>query len=72
MSQFGWQFETRIVSTTGGNQALMEWLVLLGGLEQDERSLPLAWLAGYRMAKGLERRGRRPYIPPPHLPPGVE
>jgi hypothetical protein len=54
MSQFGWQFETQMVSTTEGNQALMEWLILLGGLEQDETSVSLAWLAGYRLANGLE------------------
>jgi hypothetical protein len=54
MSQFGWQFETQMVSTTEGNQALMEWLLLLGGLEQDETSLSIAWLAGYRLANGLE------------------
>jgi len=54
MSQFGWQFETQMVSTTDGSQALMEWLVLLGGLEQDETSLSLAWLAGYRLGNGLE------------------
>jgi len=54
MSQFGWQFETQMVSTTNGSQALMEWLILLGGLEQDETSLSVAWLAGYRLANGLE------------------
>ena len=54
MSQFGWQFETQMVSTTDGNQALMEWLILLGGLEQDETSISLAWLAGYRLYNGLE------------------
>lgn len=32
----------------------MEWLILLGGLEQDETSLSVAWLAGYRLANGLE------------------
>ncbi len=54
MSQFGWQFETQMVSTQTGNQALMEWLVLFGGLEQDEKSLSVAWLAGYRTSTGLE------------------
>lgn len=54
MSQFGWQFETQMVSTQTGNQALMEWLVLFGGLEQDETSISLAWMAGYRTATGLE------------------
>ena len=54
MSQFGWQFETQIVSTESGNQALMEWIVLLGGLEQDEMTLSLSWMAGYRLPAGLE------------------
>ena len=54
MSQFGWQFETQIVSTQSGNQALMEWVVLVGGVEQDELNLSLSWLAGYRLPNGLE------------------
>jgi len=54
MSQFGWQFETQIVSTSSGNQALMEWVVLVGGVEQDELNLSLSWLAGYRLPSGLE------------------
>lgn len=54
MSQFGWQFETQIVSTQTGNQALMEWIVLLGGVEQDEMNLSLSWMAGLRLPTGLE------------------
>ncbi len=54
MSQFGWQFETQIVSTTDGSQALMEWVFLVGGVEQDEINLSLAWLAGYRLYNGVE------------------
>jgi hypothetical protein len=54
MSQFGWQFETQVLSTQSGNQALMEWVVLLGGVEQDELNLGLSWLAGYRLPNGLE------------------
>jgi hypothetical protein len=54
MTQFGWQFETRIMSTQGGNQALMEWVVLVGGVEQDEFNLGVSWLAGYRMENGVE------------------
>jgi len=54
ISQFGWQFETQIVSTESGNRALMEWIVLLGGLEQSERNLSLSWMAGYRLPNGLE------------------
>ena len=54
MTQFGWQFETQIMSTEGGNQALMEWVVLIGGVEQDEFNLGVSWLAGYRAANGIE------------------
>jgi len=54
MSQFGWQFETQVVSTTGGNQALMEWLILLGGLERSENNVSAAWITGYRLANGIE------------------
>ncbi len=54
MSQFGWQFETQVVSLESGNQALMEWVFLVGGVEQDELNLSLAWLAGYRLESGVE------------------
>ena len=54
MAQFGWQFETQIVSTKTGGQALMEWLLLVGGMEQDDFSAGLAWIAGYRLEGGLE------------------
>ena len=54
MSQFGWQFETQIVSTNSENQALMEFVVLVGGVEQDALNLSLVWLAGYRLPGGLE------------------
>ena len=54
MSQFGWQFETQVVSGRSGNQALMEWVVLVGGVEQDELNLSLSWLAGYRLPNGVE------------------
>jgi hypothetical protein len=54
MSQFGWQFETQVVSLESGNQALMEWIFLVGGVEQDELNLSLAWIAGYRLGSGVE------------------
>ena len=54
MSQFGWQFETQIVSMSGGNQALMEWVFLVGGVEQDELNLSLSWMTGYRLPNGVE------------------
>ena len=54
MSQFGWQFETQIVSMTSGNRALLEGLVLLGGLEQGEFNMSFAGLAGFRTESGIE------------------
>ncbi|HUF76046.1 MAG TPA: hypothetical protein VMM35_07195, partial [Longimicrobiales bacterium] len=54
MSQFGWQFETQLVSASTGNQALMEWVALIGGFEQDEFNFSVSWLAGYRLANGFE------------------
>jgi hypothetical protein len=54
MSQIGWQFETQMVSTETGSQALMEWLVLVGGFESSEFNMSLAWLAGYRLPNGFE------------------
>ena len=54
MSQFGWQFETQIVSLQDNNQALLEMILLMGGFEQSEYNLTAAWLAGYRTENGLE------------------
>lgn len=54
MSQFGWQFETQVVSTSTGNQALMEWVILVGGFEQEMQTLSVSWLAGYRFPNGFE------------------
>ncbi len=54
MTQFGWQFETQILSLTGGHRALMEWVILVGGVEQDEFNLSLGWLTGYRLPSGVE------------------
>lgn len=54
MSQFGWQFENQVVSTTSGHRALLEGLVLLGGLEQGEFNMSFAGLAGFRSETGVE------------------
>lgn len=54
MSQFGWQFETQVMSTSSGATALMEWVVLLGGVEQDELNMGVTWMAGFRTEGGLE------------------
>ena len=32
----------------------MEWVLLVGGMEQNEFNLSLGWLAGYRLENGVE------------------
>lgn len=54
MGQFGWQWETQIVSLENRSQALMEWVFLVGGLEQSELNTSLAWITGYRLENGIE------------------
>ena len=54
ITQFGWQWEKQLVSTTGGNRALFEWVLLFGGLEQDELNSSLGFLTGYRLKNGVE------------------
>jgi hypothetical protein len=54
MAQFSWQWETQILSQTGGNQALMEWVLLVGVVEQNEFNTLLGWFTGYRLAGGVE------------------
>jgi hypothetical protein len=53
MTQFNWQWETQILSLTGGNHALMERVLLVGVVEQDEFNTSLGWFAGYRLAGGV-------------------
>lgn len=54
MTQFGWQAETQILATENGDQALIEWVGLLGGVEQSEANLSGSLIAGYRFANGFE------------------
>lgn len=54
MTQFGWQAETQILTTENGDQALIEWVGLLGGVEQSEANLSGSLIAGYRFANGFE------------------
>jgi hypothetical protein len=54
MSQFGWQCENQVVSLTSGDRALLEGLLLFGGLEQGEFNMSVAFLAGFRSESGLE------------------
>src|SRR5262245_43620498 len=54
ISQFGWQAEKAFYRTDSGIAALSEWVVLLGGLEQDLKIPSLTWLVGLRGTTGAE------------------
>lgn len=54
ISQFGWQFETQMVSLEGGHKALLEIVTLLGGVESEHPTISAAVMAGYRLANGFE------------------
>jgi hypothetical protein len=58
MTQFGWQWETKLISQNAGNQVLMEWVLLVGGVEQDEINVSLGWLTGYRPSQRRRVRSR--------------
>jgi hypothetical protein len=54
MTQFGWQFETRVFTLENGTSGLFEFVPLVGGLEQGKFLPSLSALVGIRSAKGLE------------------
>ncbi|GAB3195094.1 hypothetical protein ABID22_000003 [Pontibacter aydingkolensis] len=54
MTQFGWQFETRVFTLENGTSGLFEFVPLIGGLEQGKFLPSLSALVGLRGAKGLE------------------
>jgi hypothetical protein len=54
ISQFGWQFEKQFYSKPGGLTAVNEWVVLLGGMEQDVVLPSVSWIVGLRTSEGLE------------------
>ena len=54
MTQFGWQFETRIFTLDNGTTGLFEFVPLIGGLEQGKFLPSLSALVGIRSGKGLE------------------
>jgi len=54
ISQFGWQAERAFYRSDSGVAALSEWVVLLGGLEQDLKIPSMTWLVGLRSATGAE------------------
>ena len=54
LSQFGWQFETRFLSTPDGFAGLSEWIPLVAGVEQGVFLPSLSWLIGFRSGTGNE------------------
>jgi hypothetical protein len=54
ITQFGWQFETRFLSSESGFAGVTEWVVLVGGLEQGAFIPSISWLVGARTLDGME------------------
>src|SRR5687768_15364317 len=54
ITQFGWQFETRFFTLPNGTTGLVEWVILVGGLEQNVFLPSVSCLIGARDASGLE------------------
>ena len=54
VSQFGWQFETRIFTLESGGAGLVEFIPMIGGLEQGLFLPSAAGILGFRAANGIE------------------
>jgi hypothetical protein len=54
ITQFGWQWETRLYAGDGGMTGVSEWIFLVGGLEQSHLLPSLTWLVGVRSGGGTE------------------
>ncbi|GAA4368108.1 hypothetical protein GCM10023185_40560 [Hymenobacter saemangeumensis] len=54
LSQFGWQFETRLFRMPNGVSGLLEVIPLVAGLEQGKFLPSISGILGMRGAKGLE------------------
>ena len=54
ITQFGWQFEKQFYTSTSGAAMLNEWVVLLGGLDQNVAVPSVSWLVGLRTQGGFE------------------
>jgi hypothetical protein len=54
LTQFGWQFETRVFRLPNGTAGLVEVVPLIGGLEQNKFVPSLNALVGIRGPKGFE------------------
>jgi hypothetical protein len=54
ITQFGWQYEKRFLSSDTGLTGVTEWVFLMGGLDQGVALPSLSWLVGLRTVKGAE------------------
>jgi hypothetical protein len=54
ISQFGWQFEKRFLTSPGGATAVTEWVFLFGGVDQGVLMPSASWLVGMRTISGIE------------------
>jgi hypothetical protein len=54
ISQFGWQFEKRFMSSEHGATGVTEWVVLFGGADQGVFVPSFTWLLGMRTVSGIE------------------
>ena len=54
ISQFGWQFEKRFMSSETGATAVTEFVLLFGGADQGVFVPSLTWLIGGRTTGGIE------------------
>ena len=54
LTQFGWQFETRLFRLPNGMSGLVELVPLVGGVEQGQFIPSVSGLLGVRGAKGFE------------------
>ena len=54
VTQFGWQFETRLFTLDNGTSGLFEWVLLAGGVEQGLLLPSASMIFGMRGQKGVE------------------
>lgn len=63
ITQFGWQWERIFYGVAGGPVVVSEWVLLVGGLDQQVFLPSLSWLIGIRTNRGAEF-GVGPHVGP--------
>ena len=54
ITQYGWQWESRFADGGGSITGIVEWIALVGGMEQGKFLPSVSSVIGVRTAKGLE------------------